>query len=155
MKKYCLLNVCCLTVLTVTAQINLSKVKTDRKAVEVLNKFMQALRIEDADSSAKAVMQYTHRSLWNSEETDLTRDLRQFSFKKAHSNARFYQIPVKVTRVRETAISAIGYGETAEKGKVSDYFVGKKSGVNGMPAPVQIFFPADGSAPKISYMGSL
>lgn len=132
-----------------------NNIKTDTKAVAVLNKFMNALMIEDADASAQEVMKYTHISLHNGDRTDLTQDLRSFSFKKAHDNAKFYQIPVKITRVRETKVSAIGYDETAQKGKVIDYFVAKKAGVNGMPAPVKIFFPADGSEPKISYMGSL
>jgi hypothetical protein len=90
-----------------------------------------------------------------SEGNDLTTDIRQFSFKKAHSNAKFYQIPVKITRIRPTRVTAIGFEETAEKGSVVDYFISKKEGGNGLPAPIKIFFPADGGTPKISYMGSL
>jgi hypothetical protein len=132
-----------------------SKMQTDERAIELLNNFMQTLMIEDFEESAQQMLKYTHKSLWNADGTNLSRDLRDFSFKKAKSNAKFYQVPVKITRVRETNVSAIGYAETAEKGKVVDYFIAKKAGVNGMPAPVKIFFPADGSAPKISYMGSL
>lgn len=141
-----------LLVWSVNAQ---TKVQTDARAIELLNNFMQALLIEDFEESALQVMKYTHKSLWNVDGTNLSKDLRDFSFKKANNNAKFYQVPVKVTRVRETSVTAIGYDETAEKGKVVDYFIAKKAGVNGMPAPVKIFFPADGSAPKISYMGSL
>jgi hypothetical protein len=61
---------------------------------------------------------------------------------------------VKITRIRRTGVSAIGFRETAEKGKVTDYFVAKKDGVNGMPAPVKIFFPEGGGEPKISYVAA-
>jgi hypothetical protein len=127
----------------------------DPRAVEVLNVFMHELMVSDEEESVQQVIRYVHKSLWNADGTDLTADIRRFSFKKARQNAQFYQVPVKITRVRETKVTAIGFGETAESGKVVDYFIAKKPGVNGMPAPIKIFFPADGSEPKISYMGSL
>ena len=137
------------------AQAQLTTKDTDARAMEVLNKFMEALMIEDADKSAKEVMKYAHKSLFNPNGSDLSKDLRDFSFKKAHNNAKFYQTPVIVTRIRKSSVTGIGYEQTAERGRIEDYFIAKKQGVNGMPAPVQIFFPADGSEPKIAYMGSL
>jgi hypothetical protein len=138
------------------ASAQLTSKDTNPEAMEVLNKFMEALMIADADKSAQEVMKYVHKSLVNDEGTDLIRDLRSFSFKKAHSNAKYYQIPVVVTRVRKTdKRTAIGYDNKAEAGRIEDYFVAKKKGANGLPAPVQIFFPADGGTPRIAYMGSL
>lgn len=138
------------------SQAQLTAKDTEPKAMELLNKFLEALLIEDADASAKALLPLVHKSLMDDNGDDLTRDLRSFSFKKAHSNAKFYQSPVRVTRVRKTdSRTAIGYGDSAEKGRIEDYFIAKKQGVNGMPAPVQIFFPANGGEPKIAYMGSL
>jgi hypothetical protein len=130
-------------------------VSIDATCEKVLNQFMEALMIENADESAKEVMKFAHKSLYNASGTDLSKDLRSFSFKKAHDNAKFYQIPVKITRVRKTGVTAIGYGDTAEKGTVYDYFIAKRVGVNGMPAPIKVFLPANGGEPKISYMGSL
>lgn len=127
----------------------------DPVAVKLVDDFMDALRIADEDASAKATLPLVHKSLLNPAKDDLSQDLRRFSFKKAHDNAKFYAAPVKVTRVRKTGITAIGFKQTAEAGSVVDYFVAKKDGVNGMPAPVRIFFPKDGGAPKIAYMGSL
>jgi len=129
--------------------------EVDKRAEALLNDFMKALLIEEADASAKACLKYVHKSLINTSGDDLTKDLRDFSFKKAHSNAKFYANPVKITRVRKNKVTAIGFKETGENGTEYSYFISKKEGVNGMPAPVNIFFPADGSAPKISYMGSL
>lgn len=128
----------------------------DPRAEKLLNDFLATLTGQaDYDAAAKAAVPYLHKSVLSADGKDVSMDLRQFSFKKAWQNAKFYAQPVKITRIRKTTISAIGYAESAEKGKVTDYFVGKKEGVNGMPAPVKIFFPADGGAPKISYVGSL
>mgnify|MGYP003966049111 CR=1 FL=1 len=130
-------------------------VKPDPKAEELLNKFMTALLVEDEAASAKAVMSLVHKSLLSNDKSDLSPDLRRFSFKKAHGGAGHYTSPVKITRVRKTGITAIGFKETAEAGAVYDYFISKKEGVTGMPAPVKVFFPKDGGELKISYMGSL
>lgn len=129
----------------------------DARAEKLLNDFLAALNAhpDNMDAAVKAALPYLHKSLLAPGGGDVTGDLRNFSFKKAWSNAKFYAQPVKITRIRRTGLSAIGFRETAEKGKVSDYFVGKKEGVNGMPAPVKIFFPEGGGEPKISYVGSL
>jgi len=131
--------------------------KPDPAAVELLNKFMGALQANggDMDAAVKASMPLLHRSLLLKDGSDISSDLRRFSFKKAWENGKFYVAPVKVTRIRPTGVSAIGFKETAEAGKVVDYFIAKKPGVNGMPAPVKVFFPASGGAPKISYIGSI
>jgi len=156
MKKNILFTLFLAVAIAHASQAQLTTKDTDAKAMEVLNKFMDALMVTDDDASAQEVLKYAHKSLFNSNGDGLSKDLRDFSFKKAHNNAKFYQIPVRITRVRKTNTStAIGYGESAEKGRIEDYFVAKKQGVNGMPAPVQIFFPANGGEPKIAYMGSL
>ncbi|MBI2340263.1 MAG: hypothetical protein HYU99_07865 [Deltaproteobacteria bacterium] len=127
----------------------------DPGAVELLNKLMTALQEPDEAKSIQAVLPLLHKSLLNADGTDLSRDVKQFSFKKAHGGAPLYANPVKVTRVRETPQTEVGFKATAEGGQVADYFVAKKEGKAGMPAPVKIFFPAGGGAPKILYLGSL
>lgn len=131
--------------------------KADPKAVQLLNDFLAALAIADETASAKACLPLVHKSLMNPAKDDLSSDLRRFSFKKAHDNAKFYAQPVKITRIRPKNISGIGAKSngTAELGAVHDYFVAKKEGGAGLPAPVQIFFPQGGGEPKIAYMGSL
>lgn len=129
----------------------------DARAEKLLNDFLAALTSspDNMDAAVKAALPYLHKSLLAPGGGDVSSDLRRFSFKKAWENARFYAQPVKITRIRRTGLSAIGFRETAEKGKVSDYFVAKKEGASGMPAPVKIFFPEGGGDPKISYVGSL
>ncbi len=82
----------------------------------------------------------------------LNSDSLRFSFKKAHGAAKLYQ--VKITRVVETKTTGVGFGKTAEKGKLFKYFVAKKDGVDGRPAPVQIFFADGGGEPVLYDWGS-
>lgn len=130
-------------------------VQPDPKAVEVINNFMKALSIEDFEQSVKAAMPYLHKSLLNDAGNDISPDLRRFSFKKAHDGVKFYAIPATITRVQKTTQTQVGFGPTAEAGEVYKYFVGKKEGVSGMPAPLQVFIPNGGGEPKLVNIGSL
>lgn len=130
-------------------------VERDKKAEALLNQFLPALQTADFEASIKAALPLLHKSMLNDGGNDITADLRRFGFKKAHENANGYANPVKISRVRDTSTAAIGFGPTAEAGLVVDYFIDKKEGTGGMPAPVKVFFPSDGGAPKISYIGSL
>lgn len=122
---------------------------------DLLNATMTALLIEDEAESAKAILLYVHKSLKKAGGAELTTDVRQFSFKKAHDNAKFYAFPVQVTRARENAVTGIGFGDTAEMGRTEDHFLAKKEGQAGLPAPMTVFIPASGGPPKVSYLGSL
>jgi hypothetical protein len=117
---------------------------------------MQALTSPTEEQAAIAVLPYVHKSLKNSARTALNSDVRQFSFHKAYIGAKFYAIPVVVTRIRQNeGTTGIGYGDQAERGHIADYFIGRRDDSTGMPAPVAVFFPDSGASPKISYMGSL
>jgi len=122
-------------------------------AIGLLNNFMAALQIEDLEQSVKESTKYLHKSLLSKAGDDISPDLRRMGFKKARDNVKLYDVPVKITRVRPTGATSIGFKETAEKGKVVDYMLEKKGG-KGLPAPVKIFFPETGD-PKIAYLGSL
>ena len=135
--------------------VALTGAKRDAAAKALLNKFFKALSISDFEASIKACKPMMHKSLYNAQGNDISPDLRRFGFKKAHDGAKFYTQPVNITRVRETSMSGVGFGDTAEAGQVVDYFVGKKDGVGGMPAPVKVFFPSNGNPAKIFYIGSI
>lgn len=111
---------------------------------------MNALAEPDPDRAAQAVMPYVHSELMNGDKSGLSNDVRQFSFKKAHSNARFYKVPVEITRAREPSNRPL-----SEPGRTIDYFIAKRPGVDGMPAPIPVFFPANGGPAKIAYLGNL
>ena len=132
--------------------------QVDQRAVALLNDFLAALQrnSSDIDAAARAASPYLHKSLLRpGNPSDVNDDLKNFSFKKAWQNARFYANPVNITRVRRNQVTAIGYGDTGEAGYVVDYFVGKLNPQAAMPAPVSVFFPNGGGAPRISYVGSL
>lgn len=129
----------------------------DKRGIELIDSFMNVLLQNPSDEmvAAKAAMPYIHRSEYNNQGNQLMQDRLNFSFKKAWQNAKFYAWPVVVTRIQQQNLSQVGFGETAEAGTGFKIWISKKEGVSGMPAPLNVFFPADGSAPKLNYYGSL
>ena len=126
------------------------------EALSVLQAALDVLQKNgDPDAAARAILPHVHRSLLDSSGQTLSTDVRQFSFKKAHTDAGHYENPIRITRTRAGSSSALGYGAAAEKGQTVDYFIAKRDAEKGMPAPVTIFFPASGGPPKIAYLGSL
>jgi hypothetical protein len=127
----------------------------DSAALELLNQFMAALLIKDESERLAAVLPCVHKSLLNNEGTDLSPTVKDFSYKKAVMNVALYQVPVRVTLVAKGKDTAVGHGNSAESGRTDRYFVAKREGVTGLPAPIHVFFPKDGTKPRIVNMGSL
>lgn len=127
----------------------------DDRTADLLTPLLQALLIADEDASARAVVPLVHRSLLDKQGTGLRSTVRDYSFKKAHQNAHFYQLPVRVTRVRPGNLLTIGFRDTAERGRIVSYFIAKKPGVAGPPAPIAVFVPNGGGPVRVSDMGSL
>jgi hypothetical protein len=129
----------------------------DKSAIEAVNNFMTALNSNASDemAAAKAALPFIHKSEYDKSGTTLKQDRLDYSFKKAWQNAKFYQTPVKITRIQKQSITAIGFGATAQKGTCYKVFIAKKEGGAGLPAPLNVFIPEDGSGPKIYYYGSL
>ena len=129
----------------------------DKAGIEVLNTFMKAIlnNQEDEMAAAKAALPVIHKSEYDDSGTNLKKYRLDFSFKKAWQNAKFYKSPVLITRVQKQNLTAIGFGATAEKGTAYKVWIAKNEGVAGLPAPLNVFFPANGGAPKVYYYGSL
>jgi hypothetical protein len=121
----------------------------------LVNELMRALLIEDEQARLDAVIQLVHKSLLNAPGNDLDPSVKAFSFRRASNAVRLYKIPVKITSVTRGSDTTVGFGGTAETGRSDRFFVAKREGVAGLPAPIHVFFPADGGAPKILNMGSL
>jgi hypothetical protein len=135
--------------------IAIEKIKPDPKAIDLLNKLLAALSIEDPDARLQAVIPLVHKSMLTADGKDLDSDTKQFSYKKAYQNVGCYKQPVEISQVHKGNTYTIGWEETAETGRTDKYFVKKKDGVNGMPAPIHVFWPENGGDPKIVNMGSL
>ncbi len=127
----------------------------DQRGIKAINDFMTALNAGTKEEAAKNAIKFIHKSEYDNTGAALKQDRMNYSFKKAWENAKFYQTPVKVTRVQKQALTAIGFGNTAEKGTSYKVWISKKEGVAGLPAPLNVFFPADGSTPTLHYYGSL
>ena len=122
---------------------------------KLVNELMNALLIKDEQARVEAVIPLVHKSLLNASGTDLDPSVKAYSFRRASNAVRLYKIPVKITRVARGGDTTVGFGNTAEAGRRDRFFVAKREGVAGLPAPIHVFFPADGGEPKILNMGSL
>lgn len=127
------------------------------EAVELIARFLELCgRDGTVESRAREVVAagLVHASkLDNNDPTQLNADALRFSFKRATDNARFYE--PRITRVVETATTGVGFGGTAQRGRLFKYFVAKRAGIAGMPAPLHVFFPQDGGPPVLFDWGSL
>ncbi len=158
MKKYGYFFVLFLSLYLLNALLPASaieKIRPDPKGTELVNNLVKALSIEDPDERLKAVIPLVHKSMLTSDGQDLDRNVKDFSYKKAYNNVKFYQYPVSIYEVHKGNVLTIGFRETAERGRIDKYFINKKPGVNGRPAPIHVFWPEDGGAPSIVNMGSL
>ncbi len=133
----------------------ITKIEPDKKAVQLLNEFVKALSITDDGERLKAVLPLVHKTLKNSNGSDLDGNVKPYSYKKAYQNVKFYKYPVDIYEVHQGNVTTVGYGPTAERGRTDKYFINKKEGVAGRPAPLNVFWPDDDGDPAIIYMGSL
>jgi hypothetical protein len=127
----------------------------DPAAVAKISKFIElCVSNTDINEAGKKVVaaSLVHKSKLDPTGAQLNADSLRFAFKKAFENAKLYE--PKITRVVLTGTTAVGFKETASKGKLYKYFVAKKEGVTGMPAPIQVFFPEGGGEPVLYDWGS-
>ena len=129
----------------------------DPAAVEVISRFLDICnRDGDLESKGREVVaaRLVHASKLDlNNPAQLNADALRFGFKRAAENAHFYE--TRITRVTQTSTTGVGFGTTAQRGRLYKYFVAKRAGVAGMPAPLHVFFPDQGGAPVLYDWGSL
>ena len=149
-----LVSLACIGLMNSKAQA-IETIDPDPAAVNLCSQLLESLQIGDYDARIKAVLPLVHASLRNRQGTDLDRNVKEFSFKKASGAAKLYGPPAQVTEVHKGRESTIGFRETAERGRTDKYFVAKLDPANGRPAPLHVFWPSNGGKPSIVNMGSL
>jgi hypothetical protein len=136
-----------------TKDIPVSECPAD--VVTLLNKYIEILQnatsVEDAAEKCKAI--FAGHLLNSSGNVDS--DVLNYSLKKDFGNAKFYQYPVKITRISRTLNEYDGFQSTLFEGTKYKIWIAKKEGVAGMPAPTPIIKPAQGDAKIVSVIGSL
>lgn len=134
---------------------SIEKIEPDPKAAKLVSDFMNALTIADESERLQAILPMVHDSLKTKDKKDLFSSVKQFSYKRAVDMIKLYKNPVELGEVHKGTVSTIGFKELAEKGRRDKYFVKKKDGINGLPAPIHVFIPENGGEPKIYDFGSL
>ena len=131
----------------------IEKIDPNPAAVKLITKFIKAAQIKDSKARLAAILPMLHKSMKTKDGKDLPGNVKNYSYKKACDNAKFYQ--TTIFEVHKGRTVTVGFKETAEKGRKDKYFVNKKDGVAGRPAPLHVFFPASGGAPTLINIGSL
>ncbi len=122
---------------------------------KVLDEYVKILsENKNIDDCAIKFFKIAGGNLLNSDGSDLYMDLKAYSLKKDHDNIKYYQIPVKITRVNKATDDYHGFEKTLIEGNTYKIWIDKKKGVNGLPAPISIIKPKKGS-PKVVVIGSL
>jgi hypothetical protein len=143
---------CCLAP---AALAQIQKIEPDPKAVKLCTDLLAALTLEGEAARLKAVLPLLHKSLLTADGKDLDPMVRNFSYKKAVTGAPLYKQPADIFEVHKGNDSTVGFGATAERGRTDKYFVNKKDGQPGRPAPLHVFWPNGGGEPKLVNIGSL
>lgn len=136
--------------------ITVDKLPAEVKAV--LDRYVEILGSADLNTCAGKFTEIAGGGLVNENfPITLRSTVQNYSLKKDFDDIKFYENPVVITRVNVSSTNGNGFGATAIKGKIYKIWIGKKSGVAGMPAPVQILVP-DGhdkiKTPKVTNIGS-
>ncbi len=150
-----LLAFCALSLCGIAPANAIEKIPPDAKVLELVNKTLTALNEKDEAARVKALLPLVHKSLKNAAGDDLTRNIKDFSFKKASVGAPNYASPVTIFEVHKGNVSTVGFKETAQKCRRDKYFINVKEGTVGRPAPIHVCLPEDGTEPTILDFGSL
>jgi hypothetical protein len=131
------------------------KIPPDPKVEQLVKDVLAALQTPDEAARIKAVLPLVHKSLLNKEGTDLSSNVKQFSFKKASVGANNY-LP-EITEVQKGGVVTVGFKETAESCRKDKYFIKAKDpdGKGFRPAPIVVCLPQNGGEPRILDFGSL
>lgn len=130
----------------------------DAQAVLLINRCFEILQNPNEAERLQQVQDVVHASLLFTDrngQTDLIRNVKEFSYLKAIQNVQAYDYPVKITEVQRGLEVTVGTGTAAERGRTDKYFIAKRSGVAGLPAPIIVFFPENKGKPTITNFGSL
>jgi hypothetical protein len=116
----------------------------DPSVVALLDRLLDALARDDA----AAAVPLLHPNLLTGDGAALDPQVARYAWQKAAANARLYVRPPVVVSSRDA-------GDGPGGGRQVRYFLEKRPGVEGMPAPVTLVFPEGGGPPKVLYFGGL
>jgi hypothetical protein len=131
---------CCL-IFSVKAQNREGFARSDheKESLILLNNFMKALQLPKHSASKKACKPYMVN-----DETKIT----DLSFEKAHKHAIHFKYPVFITQVMHI-------NPKNKEGFEYKIWIAKNIGMGVTPVSVHIFFPKDGSPPKVINVNNL
>jgi hypothetical protein len=123
--------------------------------ITVLNKYMRILTTSPSLEVCGREVAKIAAGHMLSQNGGISDDVMQFSLKKDYQNAKFYKVPVVITRVQRIENDYDGYGPTLFQGVRYKIWIAKKDGVAGLPAPIPVIKPKSGAPKIVTTIGSL
>ena len=129
------------------------KIEPDPKAVELIDKMLQAFANPDEAARLQAILPLMHPSILTEDGKDLNKNFKVYQYKKANMDAKLYKQPPEVFEVMKGKPTEVGFEKTKESGRKDKYYL-TKTVSKGKKGYVVIFFPDKGD-PKIFDFGAL
>lgn len=123
--------------------------------IGVLNAYMKILTASPSLEACAAEVAKIAAGHMLSRNGGIAEDVMRYGLKKDFQNAKFYRMPVVITRVQRIENDYDGYGPTLFRGTRYRIWIAKKEGVPGLPAPIPIIKPETGAPRIVTTIGSL
>jgi TIR domain-containing protein len=120
----------------------------DAVALSLINSLFQLMNICEPNIGAQRALPLIHKSLIAKGELEL--NFKKFKFWKAYEKMHLYKIPIEIKIKKNSGRKSIGILLDKESGTEWIYTLKKIEDLGGITGQVRIFFPDNGSEPKIS-----
>lgn len=133
--------------------IPIEQVPTD--VISVLNKYLNILSTSKSLEACAVEVAKISGGHMLSQSGSISQDVLPYSLKKDYENVKFYKVPAVITRVVLVEGDYDGYGPTIIEGSRYKIWIAKKEGVAGLPAPIPVIKPKNGTPKIVTVIGSL
>ncbi len=136
-------------------QKDIPKEQVPGDVIKVLNDYLRILSSSPSLEACAVEVARIAGGHMLSQSGSISQDVLPYSLKKDYENVKFYQVPAVITRVVVMENDYDGFGPTLIQGTRYKIWIAKKDGVAGLPAPIPVLKPKDGTPKIVTTIGSL
>lgn len=129
-------------------QNSFSTLNRDKEALDLINSLFDLILKNNPESGAIKILPIIHKSLIKNNNLDI--NFKKYKFFKAYEKVHLYKNPVEVKTKKNSGRTIIGVLLDKEEGVEWIYTLKKIEDLGGINGQVRIFFPENGSIPKIT-----
>ncbi|MFT5168309.1 MAG: hypothetical protein ACI8P3_003550 [Saprospiraceae bacterium] len=120
----------------------------DKKTLSLINRLFHLMNTCEPNIGALHVLPLIHKSLIAQGELEL--NFKKYKFWKAYEKIHLYKTPVEIKDKKNSGRKTIGILLDKENGMEWIYTLKKIEDLGGITGQIRLFFPDNGSEPKIS-----